>query len=109
MEQELAYSFHLGSDKNKSKLAKKVSKGNVSGTTSLSNNAIQNANDLSRANKHNLRDYDNQKELITTIYGTDNIVNDVKQLYLQEFEDARIEYNNKQTKKIEKLIAIFKK
>ena len=24
MEQELAYSFHLGSDKNKSKLAKKV-------------------------------------------------------------------------------------
>ena len=43
MEQELAYSFHLGSDKNKSKLAKKVSKGNVSGTTSFSNNAIQNA------------------------------------------------------------------
>ena len=31
MEQELAYSFHLGSDKNKSKLAKKVSKENVSG------------------------------------------------------------------------------
>ena len=40
MEQQLAYSFHLGSDKNKSKLAKKVAKGNVSGTTSLSNNAI---------------------------------------------------------------------
>ena len=64
LEQELAYSFHLGSDKNKSKLAKKVSKGNVSGTTSLSNNAIQNANDLSRVNKHNLRDYDENKELI---------------------------------------------
>ena len=46
MEQELAYSFHLGSDKNKSKVAKKTAKGNVSGTTSLSNNAIQNANDL---------------------------------------------------------------
>ena len=43
MEQELAYSFHLGSDKNKSKLARKVAKGNLSGTTSLSNNAIQNA------------------------------------------------------------------
>ena len=43
MEQKLAYSFHLGSDKNKSKLAKKVAKENVSGTTSLSNNAIQNA------------------------------------------------------------------
>ena len=103
MEQELAYSFHLGSDKNKSKVAKKVSKGNVSGTTSLSNNAIQNANDLSKVNKHNLRDYDNHKELINTIYGTENIVNDVKQVYLDEFEEARIEYNNKQTKKDRKI------
>ena len=51
MEQELAYSFHLGSDKNKSKVAKKTAKGNISRTTSLSNNAIQNANDLSRVNK----------------------------------------------------------
>ena len=95
MEQELAYSFHLGSDKNKSKVAKKTAKGNVSGTTSLSNNAIQNANDLSRVNKHNLRDYDNQRDLITTIYGTNDIVEDVKQVYLDKFEQARIEYNNK--------------
>ncbi|MBQ9658658.1 MAG: plasmid recombination protein [Clostridia bacterium] len=95
MEQELAYSFHLGSDKNKSKLAKKVSKGNVSGTTSFSNNAIQNAKGLSKVNKHNLRDYDNQRELITTIYGTNDIVEDVKQVYLDEFEQARIEYNSK--------------
>lgn len=73
MEQELAYSFHLGSDKNKSKLAKKVAKENLPGTTSLSNNAIQNAKDLSDVNKHNLRDYDNQRELIRTIYGTDDI------------------------------------
>ena len=29
MKQELAYSFHLGSDKNKSKLAKKVAKENI--------------------------------------------------------------------------------
>ena len=97
MEQELAYSFHLGSDKNKSKLAKKVAKENVSGTTSLSNNAIQNAKDLSDVNRHNLRDYDNQRELIRIIYGTDDIVNDVKQVYLDEFEEARLEYNNKQT------------
>jgi len=95
MEQELAYSFHLGSDKNKSKVAKKTAKGNVSRTTSLSNNAIQNANDLSRVNKHNLRNYDNQRELITTIYGTNDIVEDVKQVYLEEFEQARIEYNSK--------------
>ena len=109
MDEELAYSFHLGSDKNKSKVAKKVSKGNVSGTTSLSNNAIQNANDLSRVNKHNLRDYDNHKELINTIYGTENIVNDVKQVYLDEFEEARIEYNNKQTKKDRKIDNYFNK
>ena len=109
MDEELAYSFHLGSDKNKSKVAKKTAKGNVSGTTSLSNNAIQNANDLSKVNKHNLRDYDNHKELIHTIYGTDNIVNDVKQLYFQEFEEARIEYNNKQTKKDRIIDNYFKK
>ena len=109
MEQELAYSFHLGSDKNKSKLAKKVSNENVFGTTSLSNNAIQNANDLSKVNKHNLRDYDNRKELITTIYGTDNIVNDVKQVYLDEFEETCIEYNNKQTKKDRKIDDYFQK
>ena len=109
MEQELAYSFHLGSDKNKSKLAKKVAKENVSGTTSLSNNAIQNAKDLSDVNKHNLRDYDNQKELIRTIYGTNDIVNDVKQVYLDEFESARIEYNTKQNRDDRKIKNYFKK
>ena len=109
MEQELAYSFHLGSDKNKSKLAKKVAKENLSGTTSLANNAIQNAKDLSDVNKHNLRDYDNQRELIRTIYGTDDIVNDVKELYLEQFEEARIEYNNKQTREDRKIKDYFKK
>lgn len=74
MAEELSYSFHLGSDKNKSKVAKKVAKENISGTTSLSNNAIQNAKDLSDVNKHNLRDYDNERDLIKTIYGTDDIV-----------------------------------
>ena len=109
MDQELAYSFHLGSDKNKSKLAKKVAKENLSGTTSLSNNAIQNAKDLSDVNKHNLRDYDNQRELIRTIYGTNDIVNDVKQVYLDEFEKARLEYNNKQTREDRKIEDYFKK
>ena len=109
MEQELAYSFHLGSDKNKSKLAKKVAKDNVSGTTSLSNNAIQNAKDLSDVNKHNLRDHDNQRELIRTVYGTNDIVNDVKQVYLDEFEQARIEYNAKQNRDDRKIKNYFKK
>ena len=109
MEQELAYSFHLGSDKNKSRLAKKVAKVNLSGTTSLSNNAIQNAKDLSDVNKHNLRDYDNHRELIRTIYGTNDIVNDVKQVYLDEFEQARIEYNTKQNRDDRKIKNYFKK
>ena len=106
MEQELSYSFHLGSDKNKSKVAKKVAKGNVSGTTSLSNNAIQTAKDLSDVNKHNLRDYDNERELIRTIYGTDDIVKDVQDLYINEFEEARLEYNNRQIGKL--LIILIK-
>ena len=109
MEQELAYSFHLGSDKNKSKLAKKVAKENLSGTTSLANNAIQNAKDLSDVNKHNLRDYDNHKELIRTIYGTDDIVNDVKQMYIDEFEEARLEYNSNQPREDRKIDNYFKK
>lgn len=32
----------------------------------------------------------NQRELIRTIYGTNDIMNDVKQVYLDEFEEARI-------------------
>ena len=109
MAEELSYSFHLGSDKNKSKVAKKVAKENVSGTTSLSNNAIQNAKDLSDVNKHNLRDYDNEKELIKTIYGTDDIVNDVHNLYIKEFEQSRMEYNNKQTRNDRKIDNYFEK
>ena len=109
MEQQLAYSFHLGSDKNKSKSAKKVAKRNVSATTSLSNNAIQNSNVLSKVNKHNLRDYDNEKDLIRVIRGTNDIVNDVKDLYLEEFEEVRIEYNNKQTRNDRKIENYFMK
>ena len=81
----------------------------MSGTTSLSNNAIQNAKDLSDVNKHNLRDYNNEKELIRTIYGTNDIVNDVKQVYLDEFEEERLKYNNKQTREDRKIQDYFKK
>ena len=96
MEQQLAYSFHLGSDKNKSKLAKKVSKGNVSGTTSFSNNAIQNANALSKVNKHNLRDYDHKTDDIQVVNGTNDLYKDVQNLYQKEFLQAQLEYDNKQ-------------
>ena len=81
----------------------------LSGTTSLANNAIQTAKDLSDVNKHNLRDYDNQIELIRTIYGTSDIVNDVKQVYLEEFEQAKLEYNQKQTREDRKIEDYFKK
>ena len=54
-------------------------------------------------------DYDNQRELIRTIYGTNDIVNDVKQVYLDEFEKARLEYNQKQTREDRKIEDYFKK
>ena len=62
MSEELAYSIHLGSDKNKTTKAKETAKNNSSGETSFSNNGIQNATQLSKVNKHNLRDYDNEKD-----------------------------------------------
>lgn len=108
MSEELAYSIHLGSDKNRSTKAKQMAKKNSSGTTSFSNNAIQNATGLSKVNKHNLRDYDNERELINVIYGTNNLYKDVQALYLQEFEEARIEYNNKQIRADRKIDNYFK-
>lgn len=50
MSEELAYSIHLGSDKNKTVKAKEVAKNNPSGETSFSNNGIQNATQLSKVN-----------------------------------------------------------
>ena len=47
---ELSYSLHLGNDKNKSIKARQEAKNTPSSTTSKNNNAIQNANQLSRAN-----------------------------------------------------------
>ena len=96
MGEELAYSIHLGSDKNRSKVAKKVAKSNNSSTTSFSNNAVQNAQQLSKVNKHNLRDYDHKTDEIEIVYGTNSLYKDVQDLYLQEFQEAQIEYDNKQ-------------
>lgn len=95
---ELAYSLHLGSDKNRKNISKQNGKKNISGTTSLSNNAIQNIRQLSKVDKHNYRKYDNNQELIEIIRGTSSPLNDVKQLYLKEFEESRLEYNSKQSR-----------
>lgn len=96
---ELSYSLHLSSDKNRKPSSKNMAKNNASGSTSLSNNAIQNAKQLSRVDKHNYRKYDNNSELIEIIKGTTSLYKDVKNLYLEEFEEARLEYNKEQENK----------
>ena len=95
---ELAYSLHLGSDKNRKNISKQNGKNNLSGTTSLPNNAIQNVRQLSKVDKHNYRKYDNEQELIEIVRGTSSPLDDVKELYLSEFEEARLEYNSKQSR-----------
>ena len=105
--EELSYSLHLSNDKNKSKKARRSVKNNETGTTSLSNNAIQNHQQLSKVDKHNLRKYDEEQELICTIKGTSSIVEDTKNLYLELFEDARIKYNEKQTRNDRKIENYF--
>ena len=109
MNEGLSYSFHLGSDKNKKANVRSRAKENASGTTSLSNNAIQNIKQLGKVNHHNLRKYDNQLELINTIKGTNDIINDVKDLYLELFEEAKLEYNNKQKRDDRKIENYFDK
>lgn len=96
---ELSYSLHLSSDKNRKPSSKNMAKNNTSGSTSLSNNAIQNAKQLSRVDKHNYRKYDNNSELIEIIKGTTSLYEDVKNLYLEEFEESRLEYNKEQENK----------
>lgn len=106
---ELSYSLHLGNDKNKSIKARQEAKNTPSGTTSKNNNAIQNVKQLGKVNHHNLRQYDNNQELIKTIKGSNDIVKDVKDLYIDLFDKARLEYNNKQTRDDRKIDYYFNK
>ena len=106
---ELSYSFHLGNDNNKTIKARREAKNTLSGTTNKSNNAIQNVRQLGKVNHHNLRQYDNNQELIKTIKGSNNITKDVKELYLDLFDKARLEYNNKQTRDDRKIDNYFNK
>ena len=106
---ELSYSLHLGNDKNKSIKARQEAKNTPSGTTSKNNNAIQNVKQLGKVNHHNLRQYNNNQKLIKTIKGSNDIVKDVKDLYLDLFDEARLEYNNKQTRDDRKIDNYFNK
>ena len=104
---KLSYSFHLGNDKNKSKKSRQSIKNGKVIDKVFNNNAIQNANNLSRVNNHNLRKYDDNQELIEIIYGTNNLYDDVKNLYIKEFDEARIKYNEKQTRNDRKINDYF--
>ena len=104
---ELAYSLHLGREKKKKNSAKNSAKSNLSGSTSLANNGIQSAAGLSKADKHNLRKYDNNSENIEIIKGTSSLYKDVQKLYEDEFEEARLEYNSRQTRDDRKINNYF--
>ncbi len=106
---ELAYSFHLGSDKNRKNSVRNSAKNNLSGTTSMTNNGIQDAKTLSKCDKHNYRKYDNEQEQIVIVKGTSSLYEDVQRFYKTEFEEARIEYNNRQTRDDRKINDYFKK
>ena len=73
----------------------------------MSNNAIQNASGLSKADKHNCRKYDNNRDNIEVIKGSFSIYEDVKKLYKNEFEEARLEYNAGQTREDRKIKDYF--
>ena len=106
---ELPYSLHLGSNKNRKNSVRSSAKNNLSGTTSMTNNGIQNAKTLSKCDKHNYRKYDNEQEQIVIVKGTSSLYKDVEDFYKTEFEEARLEYNNKQIRDDRKIDDYFKK
>lgn len=99
--------MHVGNDKNKKNSSKASAKSNLSGTTSNSNNAIQNSAGLSKCDNHNCRKYDDREYEIEIIRGTNSIVNDVKKLYKDEFEEAKLEYNSRQIRDDRKIKDYF--
>ena len=77
--------------------------GNISYTAHVSNkkSAITSKSKLAGVAKHNLRKYkssDYSKDNIFIVYGTSNLIDDVKTVYHKEFDEALEEYNKKQTR-----------
>lgn len=77
--------------------------GNISYTAHVSNkkSAITSKTKLAAVAKHNLRKYkssDYSKDNIVIVYGTSNLIDDVKTVYHKEFGEALEEYNKKQTR-----------
>lgn len=72
--------------------------------------AINSKSKLAGVAKHNLRKYHTlnySKEQIVLIYGTGNLMNDVKRVYRKEFDEALKEYNEKQTRPDRKIYNYF--
>ncbi len=97
----LSYSFHLSNDKNKKNSSRKSGKSNVSGSTSIGNSATHNATGLVKCDNHNC------KNMIMIERGSFLIVDDVKKLYIDELEEAKIEYNNQQIRDDKKIKDYF--
>ena len=77
--------------------------GNISYTAHVSSkkSAITSKSKLTAVAKHNLRKYkssDYSKDNIVIVYGTSNLIDDVKTVYHKEFDEALEEYNKKQTR-----------
>ena len=106
--QELSYSFHVGVDKNKSLEGRRLAKNSKYDSKSKPNNAIQTQAQLTKADNHNLRKYENNPERIEVIVGTNNLVEDVKNTYLELFEETRIKFNSNQKRNDRKIENYFK-
>ena len=84
----------------------------ISFTAHVSNkkSAIISKSKLAGVAKHNLRKYKSEEysaENIFLIYGTDNLVQDVKAVYHQEFDEALKVYNENQTRADRKIEDYF--
>jgi len=79
---------------------------------SQKNSAINSKAKLSGVAKHNLRKYrslEYDKENIVILWGTDKLVQDVKKVYKEQFDEAVREYNKKQTRMTERLMITLKR
>ena len=79
---------------------------------SQKNSAINSKAKLTGVAKHNLRKYrslEYDKENIVILWGTDKLVQDVKKVYKEQFDEAVREYNKKQTRDDRKIDDYFEK
>ena len=79
---------------------------------SQKNSAINSKAKLSGVAKHNLRKYrslEYDKENIVILWGTDKLVQDVKKVYKEQFDEAVREYNKNQTRDDRKIDDYFER